>query len=112
MSQFDEKMDIYKKAVADLGLNISEELLQKVAKGLGPSIYNDDSALVASSDPEELNRVKQNFLIKKLGLADGPALDDAINAAVKAMGSSNRSKYRVVFYAILVNHFGKEGIYN
>lgn len=112
MSQFDEKMQIYKKAVADLGLNISDDLLQKVAKGLGPSIYNDDSALVASSDSEELNRVKQNFLIKKLGLTDGPALDDAINAAVKAMGSGNRSKHRVVFYAFLVKHFGKEGIYN
>lgn len=112
MSQFDEKMEIYKAAVSDLGLGIGNDLLEKVAKGLGPSIYNNDSSLVASSDPEELNRVKQNFLIKKLGLKDGPELDEAIERAVKAMGSGNRSKHRAVFYAYLVKHLGKEGIYN
>jgi len=111
MSKFDEKLDMYKAAAKELKLSISDELLTKVAKGLGPSIYLGDASLVSSSDPDELNRIKNNFLIKKLGLADGPALDAAIQEAVDAMGSSNRNKHRAVFYALLVKKFKKESVY-
>ncbi|MBL7831348.1 MAG: DUF2853 family protein [Saprospiraceae bacterium] len=111
MSQFDEKMAIYKEAVADLKLHISDELLTGVAKGLGPSIYLADASLVSGSDPEELARVKKNFLVGKLGLTDGPELDKAIQSAIDAMGSSNRNKHRAVFYAILAKHFGKESMF-
>jgi len=111
MSKFVEAIEDYKAQVADLGLGISEELLTAVAKGLGPSIYNADSSKVSSSDPEELARVKNNFLIGKLGLADGPALDAAIDEVVQKLGASNRNKYRAVFYALLVTKFGKESVY-
>jgi Protein of unknown function (DUF2853) len=111
MSAFDDAMTLYKEQVSELNLGISDELLTKVAKGLGPSIYNADSSKVSASDPEELNRVKANFLIKKLGLNDGPELDAAIADVVNAMGSSNRNKYRAVFYAMLVQKFGKEDVY-
>ena len=78
MSKFDEVMADYTAQSADLNLGLDEALLKGVAKGLGPSIYNQDSSLVASSDPDELARVKNNFLIGKLGLTDGPELDAAI----------------------------------
>jgi len=111
MSAFDDALALYKAQVTELNLGISDELLTKVAKGLGPSIYNADSSKVSASDAEELARVKNNFLIKKLGLADDASLDAAIASAVEAMGSSNRNKYRAVFYAFLVKKFGKEGVY-
>ena len=111
MSKFAEAIETYKEQVAELGLGISEELLTAVDKGLGPSIYNADSSKVSSSDPEELARVKNNFLIGKLGLADSPALDAAIDEVVEKLGSSNRNKYRVVVYALLVIKFGKENLY-
>jgi len=111
MSKFAEAIETYKEQVAELGLGISEDLLTAVAKGLGPSIYNADSSKVSSSDPEELARVKNNFLIGKLGLADGPALDAAIDEVVEKLGSSNRNKYRAVVYALLVIKFGKEDLY-
>ena len=47
-------------------------LLTKVTIGCGPSIYDNDAQTVAASDKEELDRIKSNFLIKKLGLKDGP----------------------------------------
>ena len=78
MSKFDEKVQMYKAEIANLGLKISDDLLTKVSKGLGPSIYLTDASLVSGSDKDELDRVKNNFLIKKLGLSDGPALDKAI----------------------------------
>lgn len=86
-------------------------LLTKVTIGCGPAIYNDDASTVAGSDEAELETVKKNFLIKKLGLDDSPKLMEAINAVIDTYGRSNRSKHRAVVYYMLVKHFGKEGVY-
>ena len=87
------------------------ELLTKVTIGCGPAIYNADSSVVAGSDESELETVKNNFLVKKLGLADGPKLMEAINAVIDTYGRSERNKYRAVVYYMLVKHFGKEAVY-
>lgn len=86
-------------------------LLTKVTIGCGPSIYDNDAATVAASDSAELERVKTNFLIKKLGLKDGPSLMEGINAVVETYGRSERNKYRAVVYYMLTKHFGKESAY-
>lgn len=88
------------------------DLLQRVTDGLGPSIYNRDSSTVSGSDSKELERVKINFLIKKLGLPDGPDLMDAIDAVMGQYGTSVRTKYRAVVYYLLTKHFGKESVYH
>ena len=54
------------------GMDADIDLLTKMTIGLGPSIYNADTATVAGSQPSELETLKNNFLIKKLGLTDGP----------------------------------------
>ena len=59
----------------------------------------------------ELETVKNNFLIKKLGLADGPELMDAINSVIETYGRSERNKYRAVVYYMLTKHFG-ESVYS
>ena len=87
-------------------------LLTKVTIGCGPAIYDKDAQTVAASDSAELERIKSNFLIKKLGLKDSPALMEGINAVVDTYGKSERNKYRAVFYYLLVKHFGKEAVYN
>ena len=87
------------------------DLLTKVTIGCGPSIYDNDAQTVAASDKEELERIKANFLIKKLGLTDGANLMEGINAAVDTYGKSERNKFRAVFYYLLVKHFGKEKVY-
>lgn len=93
------------------GMTPDMDLLTKVTIGCGPAIYNDDASTVAGSQASELETVKNNFLIKKLGLSDSPELMDAINAAIETYGKSERNKYRAVFYYLLVKHFGKEAIY-
>lgn len=107
--------DLIEKYAEDLktkcGMTPDMDLLTKVTIGCGPSIYNDDSSTVASSQPSELETVKKSFLMGKLGLADGPELDAGIKAAVDTYGSSERNKYRAVFYYLLVKHFGKESVY-
>ena len=58
------------------------ELLKKITIGCGPSIYNKDSSMVSSTDQSELNTVRENFLIKKLGLSNNDKLDEGINKVV------------------------------
>lgn len=112
MSKRDELIEKY---AADMkkkcDIDPDMDLLTKVTIGCGPSIYNKDSSTVSSGDPSEIERVKKNFLIKKLGLPDGQELDAGIDAVMEKYGKSNRSKYRAVVYYLLTKHFGKEEIY-
>ena len=87
-----------------------EALITAVFKGLGPAVHNKDASLVSCSDDKELETVKKNFLIKKLGLSDGPELDAAIKEVCEKMKDS-RQKSRVAFYYFLTKKFGKESVY-
>lgn len=111
MSKFDEKVALYKKFMDDRNLSFDAELLAAVTKGLGPSIYKADAETVSGSDEKELATVKNNFLIKKLGLADGDALDKGIEEVMEAIGKSERKKYRAVVYYMLAKKFNKEDVY-
>ena len=93
------------------GMEPDMALLTKVTIGCGPSIYNADASTVAGSQPAELETVKNNFLLKKLGLPDGPNLMEAINKVIEVYGKSERNKYRAVVYYMLAKHFGKEAVY-
>ena len=108
--------DLIEKYATDLsekcGVSPDMDLLTKVTIGCGPSIYNADSSTVSGTQESELATVKNNFLIKKLGLKDGPDLDAAIDAVIEKYGRSNKNKYRVVVYYLLAVHFGKQDVYN
>ncbi len=93
------------------GIDPDMDLLTKVTIGCGPSIYDADASTVAATQSGELDTVKENFLMKKLGLADGPELMDAINSVIDTYGRSERNKYRAVVYYMLTKHFGKESVY-
>lgn len=87
------------------------DFLEKVMKGLGPAIYNRDASLVSGSDESELETVKNNFLIKKLGLPDEPHLMHTIKDVIREYGPSERNKYRAVVYYILARRYNKESAY-
>ncbi len=114
-SKMGKRDDLIAKYADDLknkcGINPDMDLLTKVTIGCGPAIYNVDASTVAATQEQELETVKNNFLIKKLGLPDGPELMEAINAVLDTYGRSERNKYRAVVYYMLVKHFGKESVY-
>lgn len=113
MSKRDELIVKYAADLKDkCGVTPNMDLLTKVTIGCGPAIYNSDSATVSGSDNKELATVKNNFLIKKLGLSDSADLDKAIDAVIEKYGRSNKNKYRVVVYYLLAVHFKKESVYN
>ncbi len=108
--------DLIAKYAADLkdkcGVKADMDFLTKVTIGCGPSIYNRDSSTVSATDPKELETVKKNFLIKKLGLKDGPKLEEGISAVMDQYGRSTRAKHRAVVYYLLAVHFRKKSAYN
>jgi len=102
MSKRDELIVKYAADIKEkVGQTPDMDFLTKVTIGCGPSIYNRD-----------VLTVKNNFLIKKLGLKDGPELDEAIASVIETYGKSVKSKYRAVVYYLLAKHFKKEAIYN
>ncbi|MBY8975467.1 DUF2853 family protein [Rhodobacteraceae bacterium NNCM2] len=107
--------DLIAKYADDLkskcGVTPDMDLLTKVTLGCGPAIYNADAATVASSDEAELETVKNNYLIKKLGLSDSPALMEGINKVIETYGKGERNKYRAVVYYLLCVHFNKQAVY-
>ncbi|MCR9263245.1 MAG: DUF2853 family protein [Flavobacteriaceae bacterium] len=112
MSKRDELIQKYAEEIkTKFGEEPNMDLLTKVTVGLGPSIYNLDASKVSGSNEKEMETVKNNFLIKKLGLSDGPELSEAINTVIDAYGRSDKNKYRAVIYYMLAKHFKKESIY-
>lgn len=112
MSKLDEKIELYTSKMKEIDAGFDAELLAKVTKGLGPSIYKKDAESIACSSTDELATVRKNFLQKKLGLTNSDEeLDAAIKAVCEKMGTSNRNKYRAIFYSLLVVSFKKESVY-
>lgn len=113
MSKRDELVQKYAADIKEkFGESPNMDLLNKVAVGLGPAIYNLDASKVSGSDEKELETVKNNFLIRKLGLSDGPQLMEAIEKVMERYGSSVKNKHRAVVYYMLAKHFNKESVYN
>jgi hypothetical protein len=112
MSKRDDLIALYAADLRDkCGVTPDMALLTKVAIGLGPAIYNDDASTVAGTEPSEIETIRKNFLVKKLGLSDGPALDAGIDKVIEQYGRGNRNKYRAVVYYLLTKQFGKESAY-
>jgi hypothetical protein len=112
MSARDLLIEKYAKDLKEkCGMEPDMAFLTKVTIGCGPSIYNADASTVSGSQASELETIKNSFLIKKLGLKDGPDLDAALAKVLDVYGKSNRSKYRAVVYYMLAKHFKKEAVY-
>jgi hypothetical protein len=112
MSKRDDLIAKYANEIKEhFGESADMDLLTKVTIGCGPAIYNRDASTVSGSDQGEVDTVKNNYLIKKLGLADSSALDDAIASVMSQYGQSNPNKYRAVVYYQLCKHFGKQSVY-
>jgi len=93
-----EKLEQYTEELKQFDSNPDLELLSKIVDLLWPSIFNKDSETVACTDEDELERVKESSVVEKLGLS--PSSED-LQAVCEKMGTSNRNKYRAIFYYLL-----------
>ena len=88
--------------------SVDEDAVGKIVKHLGIALRNRDSALVSGTDPKELERVRESWLKKKLGLSGDDMLDAAIASVMETM-KADRMKGRVTVYYLLADHFKKLG---
>lgn len=83
------------------------QVIAGIVRHCGIALQNRDSSLVSFADKDEVTRVRENFLKKKLGLTDSDAdLDKAIGN-VGNMMKDDRTKNRVTVYYLLADRFGK-----
>lgn len=109
MSKKEELIRKYANELTEkCGVTPDMDLLNQVTTWCGPSIYNRDSSTVSGQSMSELSTVKNSFLIGKLGLPEGPELDEALEKTIEIYGRSNPMKYRAVLYYLLTVHFNKQ----
>ena len=80
--------------------------MEGIVKYLGIAAMGGDASLVSCEQKSELKTVKENFLMKKLGLKAGAKLDAAITKTCEYLGKSNPVKRRAAFYFLLCKEFG------
>jgi len=107
-SKRDEKIALYIKDIKKHYGEVDEAFVAIVVKNLGPSIFRKDAESVSCSDPKELDTVRRNFLIKKLGLDASKGVLDAAIQDVCTELKGVRTKYRATFYYALAKKFKKE----
>src|SRR5262249_9782061 len=91
--------------------NADDKVIAGIVKYCGIALRNRDSSLVSFTDKEEVARVRNNFLKKKLalGLSDGE-LDKAITDIGSKM-KGDKTKNRVTVYYLLAAHFNKLSVF-
>ena len=110
MSKMDDAVGAAATALSKSGVSSPDmDLLRKVTKACGPSVYSNDSKFVSCSDQAEKDRITNGHLAKKLGVSDGGASVDAVCEQMKGAGSQ---KHRAAFYYLLAKHHGKESAYD
>jgi hypothetical protein len=103
-----ELIDRYKKELSKLKVRVDDVLLKAVVKSLGPAVYREDASMISAADAGELERVRQNFMVRRLGLPDSPRLDAMLNRALDQMGRSKKTKHRAVLYYIITRDSKRE----
>ena len=111
MATYEEAYKTFTTEMNEIGMYHHEELYHAILKSLGSSINDKDANLVACSDKKELDEVRNDFLIGKLGMEDTPRLDEVLEEVCGAMGKSNRTKHRATFYYLCVAILKKENVF-
>jgi outer membrane protein OmpA-like peptidoglycan-associated protein len=84
-----------------------EGIVKGIVRYCGIALTKVDSSLVSFSDSKETDRVRNNFLKKKLALTDPDSVLDEAIAAVGQRMKADRRKNRVTVYYLLAENFGK-----
>lgn len=105
MSDLNEKIAKLKdqavKQLESIGeTNLDHDFLNTLAGRLKLVIDNKDALLVSGADDSELETVRRNFVVKKLGINDKEKGAAAVKAVAEKM-SSIKMKNRVAFYYLV-----------
>lgn len=102
MSEVDYASDIKKYSP-----NVQQKAVDGIVKFLGIALKSKDASMVSCSSRDELERVRESFLKRRLKMTeDDKALDKRIDDVCAAM-KADHSKHRVTFYYLLAEKAGK-----
>ncbi len=97
----------YNDDVKRYASDLNEKAVGTIVKHLGIALRSRDASLVSCSSKDELARVRDSWLKKKLGVdGDDKALDGAIKEVCETM-KGDKSKNRVTFYYLLAAKYNK-----
>ncbi|GEQ85980.1 hypothetical protein ULMS_14880 [Patiriisocius marinistellae] len=111
MSDTQEKLSKLKETAAgqlkDCGVSkIDHDKLDEYCNRLKTMLSNKDALLVSGGDPAELETVRKNFVVKKLGVEDKDKGMNAVNAVAEKMKGIHM-KSRPAFYYLVAHELGK-----
>jgi hypothetical protein len=86
-----------------------EAKIKAIIKYIGIGMKTADGQMVACSSKEEMERVRDGFCKKKLGLTDSDAdIMKGLKGVCEKM-KADKTKSRVAFYYLVADKFGKLG---
>lgn len=101
----------YASDIARFTSKVDAKAVKGLVKHFGIALKSIDSSLVSCSDKSERERVRDQFLIKKLGMTQDKAeLDKVVMATCEKM-KADRSKLRVTFCYLLAEQYGKLAVF-
>ena len=89
-----------------------EAAVAGIIKHLGIALRGKDSSLVAASDPEELKRVREGFMKKKLALTESDAHLDAAIKDIMVKMKAEHNKGRVTVCYLIAEKFHKLSLFH
>ena len=92
--------------------SVDEAAVAGIVRHLGIALRSKDASLVAATDPEELKRVREGFMKKKLALTGSDAELDKMLGEVMTTMKGVREKSRVTVCYLLAEKAGKLDLFH
>lgn len=89
----------------------NDGVIAAIVRYCGIALRSRDASLVSFTDSVETDRVRENFLKKKLARTEPDSVLDAAIAAVGERMSGDPTRNRVTVYYLLAEHFGMLGLF-
>ena len=99
--------DDYAGDVKRYAASADEKVIANIVKHLGIALRSKDASLVSCSSKDELARVRDSWLKKKLDMGDDDAALDKLVKDVCEQMKADKRKHRVTFYYLLAEKTGK-----
>ncbi|MFO1131981.1 MAG: DUF2853 family protein [Hyphomicrobiales bacterium] len=95
----------YKTDIAKYTAKINDKAVDAIVKFCGIALKSRDASLVSCTDEAEVDRIRNGFATKVLGLAAAES-DNVIKQVCETM-KADRAKNRVTFYYLMAEAAGK-----
>ncbi len=99
--------DDYAGDVKRYASSADDKVITNIVKHLGIALKSKDASLVSCSSKDELARVRDSWLKKKLGMGDDDAALDKLVKDVCEQMQGDKRKMRVTFYYLLAEKTDK-----